>query len=147
MARKNKSKMNLLSGVENLDADEIEEDGFSEGDVNFGTPIAVFNFGDAAQSESGSKSALKESAPNKTAGPAICNVQTNKPAQRGITPPIDGEEFILKRSYQMRPSTVRKLSELRAKHPDVTVYLNSILDAAISHYYTHIMQEEKKLRG
>jgi hypothetical protein len=80
MTRRNKSKMNLLSGVESLDADEIEDDGFSEGDVNFGTPIAVFNFGATEQLESENKSVLKQSVPDKAASPLICDVQSNKPA-------------------------------------------------------------------
>lgn len=144
MARMNKNKTNLFSNVENLDADEIEDDGFIEGDVDFGTPIAVFNFGSSSPSEGGGITTLEQNVPAKTTGAAVYNAQTNKISPRGITPPIDGEEFTLKRSYQMRPSTVRKLSELRAKHPDVNVYLNSILDAAITHYYIFIMQEEKK---
>jgi hypothetical protein len=144
MARGNKSKISLFTDVESLDADEIEEDGFSEGDVNFGTPIAVFNFEGAAQLERDNRATQQQKASVKTTGSAICDVQTHKSAPRGITPPIDGEEFSLKRSYQMRPSTVRKLSELRAKHPDVNVYLNSILDAAVIHYYSYIIQEEKK---
>lgn len=144
MARGNRRKIKLFSDVESLDAEEIEEDGFIEGDVNFGTPIAVFNFEGAAQLENDSRTSLQQNDPGKTSCTAILDVQNIKTVPRGITPPIDGEEFSLKRSYQMRPSTVRKLSELRAKHPDVNVYLNSILDAAITHYYSYIIQEEKK---
>jgi hypothetical protein len=59
-------------------------------------------------------------------------------SQRGSTPPVDGEAFTLKRCYQFRPSTLRKLNELKAQHSEVNVYLNTIIDDAITHYHEHI---------
>lgn len=53
----------------------------------------------------------------------------------GKTPPINGEHFTISRGYKLRPSTLRKLLEIRSKHPDVNIYLNTILDNAIVHYY------------
>jgi len=68
----------------------------------------------------------------------IVDNRVGKPKPNGITPPIDGEPFDLKRTYPLRSSTVRKLSELKAAHPDVNAYLSTILDAAIVHYYNYI---------
>ncbi|WP_139905482.1 hypothetical protein [Clostridium thermarum] len=67
--------------------------------------------------------------------------QYNRSNPHGTTPAIDGEHFTLKRGYQLRPSTLRKLNELKSKHPDVNVYLNTILDAAIQHYYDYIINK------
>ena len=130
-----------FSEVESLDCDEIEDEGFIEGDVDFGTPIMAFSFGVNTES--------KVNIEPVTTAPAVPPVEvTTKPAEsfintapRGVTPPIDGEYFTVNRSYQMRPSTVRKLTELKAKHPDINVCLNSILDDAISHYYNYIANE------
>ena len=58
-----------------------------------------------------------------------------KPNANGSTPPIDGEPFDVKRCYNFRKSTIRKLNELKAKHPDYNAYLSTILDAAINLYY------------
>ena len=44
--------------------------------------------------------------------------------------------------YPFRPSTLRKLSELKAKHPDVNVYLNTIIVEAINYYYDTIFSEK-----
>jgi hypothetical protein len=141
----------INSSVESLDAYEFEEEGFIEGDLNIGTPIASFNFGisEAMQSNSVSLSnptglnensnlnGAKEHASDKS-------IRTNQfyiPNAKGLTPPIDGESFSIKRGYQLRPSTLRKLNELKSKHPDVNVYLNTILDEAILHYYNYILNE------
>ncbi|MCS6131101.1 hypothetical protein DWV13_05505 [Clostridium botulinum] len=57
---------------------------------------------------------------------------------KGLTTPIDGELFNIKRSYQFRSSTLRKLLELKSKDPDINIYLNQIIDKAICFYYDHI---------
>jgi hypothetical protein len=54
--------------------------------------------------------------------------------------------FRYKRCYQFRESTVRMLNELKAAHPDVNVYLNTILDEAIRHYYKYFFHKNKDSR-
>ncbi len=66
------------------------------------------------------------------------------PSQRGATPAVDGEDLTLSRTYKLRPSTMRKLNELKANHSDVNVYLNTIVDEAISYYYEHIFSRSVK---
>ncbi len=64
-------------------------------------------------------------------------IKTNS-SPKGLTTPIDGELFNIKRSYQFRSSTLRKLIELKSKDPDINIYLNQIIDKAICFYYNHI---------
>ncbi len=56
----------------------------------------------------------------------------------GATPQINGESFNIKRSYQLRESTLKNLLELKLLHPDINVHLNTILDKAINLLYSHI---------
>jgi hypothetical protein len=130
---KRRTKFN--TDIEVLDKDEAEDTGFIEGDINLGRPIASFNFG-----------GFSSETP-----PLIKAVEVPKPQAKlfmsslnGLTPPVDGEHFTVKRSYQLRPSTVRKLNELKTRHPDINVYLNTILDGAIAHYYDYIVNKEGK---
>jgi hypothetical protein len=148
-----KSKKNLQA-VEWLDADETEaEEGFFEGDISFDDAIAVFNF-------SSDEKPIEATVPVLDTPIQDKQPQDSQPKEevycssspRGLTPPVNGEHYTVKRSYQMRPSTVKKLNRLKALHPDVNILFNSIVDMAISHYYHHIvnengvfsLQEEKK---
>jgi hypothetical protein len=123
------------SEVESLDMCETEDEGFIEGDVNIGKTIAAFNFGGNALEI---QPVLKAPAPTLMPGISIFKTST-----RGLTPTVDGEGYTVKRGYQFRPSTLRKLSELKARHPDVNAYLNTILDEAINHYYYYIFNEKR----
>jgi hypothetical protein len=143
----------ILSDIERIDDYEIEDEVFFEGDIpNLGTPIAIFNFGNNLNQESDNLPTPEKSIQVKQEHDSTpVNKISPAEAARGLTPPIDGEYFTLKRGYQFRPSTLRKLNELRAKHPDINVYLNTILDAAILHYHDYIInndgdchQEDKK---
>lgn len=60
----------------------------------------------------------------------------------GTTPAINGEYFNIKRSYQLRESTLRKLIELKGLHPDINVHLNTIIDRAITNLYDHVKNGE-----
>jgi hypothetical protein len=159
MARKNSKKpMN----IDEISYDYgVEEDSFDE--VIVGTPVASFCFGSKTEDEIIQESTgfITSTAPNpvnktqpqllqvssqaeaprkdKTTSKLLDN-RVGKPTPNGITPPIDGETFDVKRTYALRKSTIRKLNELKAAHPDVNVYLSTILDAAITHYYNFILK-------
>ena len=60
----------------------------------------------------------------------------------GTTPPIDGEYFTIKRGYKLRPSTVRRLHEIKAGHSDINIYMNTIIDKAINHYYEEVFLKD-----
>lgn len=89
------------------------------------------------------KEVKKETTSNEASAPLTDN-RVNTGSARGITPEIDGEKLSIKRSYQYRESTLRKLNILKANHPDVNVYLNTIIDASINHYYDYIMNQGGK---
>jgi hypothetical protein len=128
--------------VEYIDACEIEDEGFFEGDVpNLGTPIATFNFGVDLNNANRDLSVNAQPIGTKQEDTLRSERKFISTAAKGLTPPVDGEQFTLKRGYQFRPSTLRKLNELKAKHPDINVYLNTILDAAILHYYDLIINQ------
>lgn len=57
------------------------------------------------------------------------------------TPPVDGETYTISRFYKLRYSTAKMLNEIKAAHPDVNVYMNTIVDEAIRHYYSYIFEK------
>lgn len=63
------------------------------------------------------------------------------PLPNGAAPAIDGETPTIKRSYTLRSSTIRKINELKSIHPDINIYISTIVDIAIAHYYNHILNE------
>jgi hypothetical protein len=124
---------NFNSKPQLLDSAEEDDNGFIDGEVSTGKPIMFFNFA------SEPVQAPQPAVPAKASfGKLSFHV-----SQRGSTPAVDGEAFTLKRCYQFRPSTLRKLNELKAQHQEVNVYLNTIIDEAISHYHEHIFSHRK----
>jgi hypothetical protein len=116
--------------IECLDG-ETDDEGFIEGDIETGKVFSTFSFGMSAASDA-----------NKAYEMFKGQNQVYASAPRGLTPPVNGENFTIKRSYAMRPSTVRKLNALKAEHPVVNVLLNTIVDMAVSHYYNYIFSEK-----
>jgi hypothetical protein len=88
-------RKNLNSQIESLDACELEDEVFSEGEINVGRAVASFNF----------------SINNEDTSPIINKpTQTYKTTNRGLTLAVDGELYTVKRCYQFRQSTIRKLN-------------------------------------
>ena len=75
-----------------------------------------------------------------TADKAETNIQDQKVKTYGMTTPIDGETFSIKRGYQFRPSTIKKLNELKANSDNINIYFNEIIDAAICYYYAAVFK-------
>ncbi len=123
--------MTKPKNIEALDIDDADEDGFTDGAIDVGKPIMTFNFAPA---------------PTPSSQPASAPIGKMSfiNSQRGATPAVDGEEFTLVRSYKLRPSTMKKLNQLKAKHDHVNVYLNTIVDEAISFYYEHVFSRSTK---
>lgn len=134
-------KKNTFGNVERLDFDDIEDNCFSEGNINTGKPIASFSFG-VKEDQATHKQPPEQSPPLNKPSDAMGSIMTFGSSQRGLTPAVNGELFTIKRCYQFRPSTIRKLNEIKAKHPDINVYLNTLIDEAISYYYDCIMNEK-----
>ncbi|HEY5525797.1 MAG TPA: hypothetical protein VIK26_10755 [Clostridium sp.] len=93
---------------------------------------------------------IKENAPNIS--PSSQEVNTIKtetpPSNDKETSPSnnstiinDEDNFTTKRSYMLRNSTIRKILELKGLHPSLNTYVSSIVDTAIDHYYSHIVND------
>lgn len=59
---------------------------------------------------------------------------------RGLTPKRDDEAFDIKRCYQFRASTIKKLNLIKCNSNDTNIYLNEVLDDAICFYYDHLFK-------
>lgn len=121
--------------------EEVEENGICE--LTGDTTIASYDFsGDAVQpvKDANNENTLKEETI------PLADNRKGKNSANDISSPIDNEPFKYKRCYLFRESTLRMLNEIKAKHPDINVYLNKIIDEAIRHYYKNIFEssENKK---
>lgn len=79
-----------------------------------------------------------EMSPKSSDEENILDHRTSTANPNGRTPPVDGEVFDMIRTYTLRRSTVRILSKIKAIHDDDNVYLNTIVDEAIRHYYDYL---------
>ena len=120
--------------------EEVDENGIC--DFVPGDPVAMFTFnnGTVPSNEPMLKSPSLE-APFVSKNNLLPDNRAQKSEPNGITPPIEGEYFLIKRGFTFRKSTIRKLNELKAAHPNETVYLSSIVDKALCHYYEYIFRE------
>ena len=106
--------------------------------------VASFCFTDEAKEENAVFDKKKEEAqPVTKINFSSPHLQDNRhnPQANGITPPIDGEFFEVRRSYSFRKSTIIKLNQIKGTSPDYNIYMNTILDNAICFYYDHIMKK------
>jgi hypothetical protein len=133
--------MTKPKNIEALDLEEDEEDGFTDGTVDIGKPLTTFSFAPTPQVQALASAAAKSAMISRDnfSGKKFFN-----PSQRGATPAVAGEDFTLVRSYKLRPSTMKKLNEIKAKHTNVNVYLNTLVDEAISFYYEHLFSRNSK---
>ena len=133
-------------------------DGLSEGEnpTYDNAPIKIFSFN---ESESNTK-IVDITTHNSTEQILInenpktqdnSNITSSMPANqsitpnskiRGLTPAIDGESFSIKRCYQFRPSTLKKLNQLKGESDNFNIYLNEIIDAAICFYHDSIFNKK-----
>lgn len=115
---------------------EVEEDecicNFDVDESSLGECVAVFSF-DNNNSETSTTDVIFDTSKNV--------IQRIKPLSNGATPILDDEVPTIKRSYTLRPSTIRKLNELKSLHPVINVCVSTIVDAALDHYYNYITKE------
>lgn len=133
-------KIKGASDIEILD-DDFDNEGFIEGDFDTGKVLSTFSFGMNTAISNDEASSIKLPVQENTDENFTAQNEKYTSAPKGLTPPIDGEYFTVKRSYAMRPSTVRKLNALKTEHPDVNVLFNTIIDMAINHYYNYIFND------
>lgn len=137
-----KRKIGYTSNI--LDKNDLayEEEAEVNGICEFagGTTVASFDFiGTAVQADISVNDEDILQKENK----ALPDNRKGKTAISRITPSVDNEPFIYKRGYQFRESTLRMLNELKARHPDVNVYFNTIIDEAIRYYYKNIFDNNE----
>ena len=125
--------------------EEVEENGLC--DFVPGNPITQFTFDNnfvvsnepmiKVQTPKASQEVLLTS----TSLNSLPDNRTLKSEANGITPPIDGEFFEIKRGFTFRRSTIRMLNELKAADPNENVYLSTLVDKALRHYHEYIFKE------
>ena len=106
--------------------------------------VASFCFTDEAKEENAVFDKKKEEAqPVTKINFSSPHLQDNRhnPQPNGITPPIDGEFFEVRRSYSFRKSTIIKLNQIKGTSSDYNIYMNTIIDSAICFYYNHVMKK------
>ncbi|GKU27260.1 hypothetical protein CFOLD11_40870 [Clostridium folliculivorans] len=169
MARKRKSK-DFVIGPDDLGyEEEVDMNGivdFEDGQHLKPNEVLVssFNFFDNNSENNTSddtlstldtlkdKNITKEADENKAAETTnhyskenILDIRTTKTLANGVTPPVDGEFFTIKRTYTLRKSTVKMLNHIKALDDDINVYMNTLVDEAIRHYYGYILNKSKNV--
>lgn len=165
--KKSRKKSDIKNDFEE-DDDDIEVCNFSEGEpILEGTLLRSFVFDDSSSepievdltsanaapidtktsniqanensnNEAPSNLSNKKISSNPEPKDDISDYRFSKSNPCGRTPPVDGEAFDMVRCYTLRRSTVRILSKIKAVHLDDNVYLNTIVDEAIRHYYEYL---------
>jgi hypothetical protein len=145
MSKRKKTTTKDAAGIHDYYDEDVEENGFIEGELDFSkySSVATFSFvsddnePNAAEAQKQSLEALsKAQAEIKEAEPyELVDNRRLQTQPNGITPPVDGEYFEVSRTFKFRRSTVRMLNRLKAEHEDENVYLSSIVDEAIRYYY------------
>lgn len=130
---------NKNDAIEEMTFDYEEEDDCFE-EVP-GETIASFTFCDEAKKdmEAGNQPKVGQAVPELSANLSFMAPMSKEPY--GPTPPIDGEYFLLSRTFKFRKSTVLKLNELKFLSKSENIYLSSIVDQAISNYYDEIKEK------
>lgn len=151
-SKKAKSKSKIKDDFAIDENESMDVFTFSEGELKIeGSLLKSFSFDNDGElneqytishstSENIASSNLtsNESSSNSYDKEQIFDHRTLKTNPNGRTPPVDGEAFDMVRSYTLRRSTVRILSKIKAIHSDDNVYLNTIVDEAIRHYYEYL---------
>lgn len=125
---KNKSENNFIIDKDDLCYEEnMEETSLAPfSTAPLGILVSSFNFTEDAVSP---KENLEDNRKTKTATVVA-------------TPSVEGEAYTIGRFYKLRYSTAKMLNEIKAAHPDVNVYMNTIVDEAIRYYYSFLFKNE-----
>lgn len=118
--------------------EEFEEIGFETPDNIKGNLVQGFSFTDepvnfVPAAKAPAEKPKVEKQKSKKNNPDVLDMRKLS-VVNGVTPPIDGEKLEYKRCYMLRFSTLKKLEQIKAMHPDI-VYVSSIVDMAINHYF------------
>lgn len=139
-------------------ADGINEELFFENSSDKDSiPIKVFSFNSSSENKGHSTDTNVKSAHNNISQDNNSSINNKissiepqnlsaSPVQkiRGLTPKINGESFDIKRCYQFRVSTIKKLNQLKGESDNINIYLNEIIDAAICFYHDSVFAAHSK---
>ncbi|MBE6072788.1 MAG: hypothetical protein E7208_12730 [Clostridium butyricum] len=118
---------------------EVKEDqyvcSFDVDETSLGECISVFSFDNDKDFDSKSLSStiISDTCENTN--------EINNGSENSTIYNLEDEASTIKRSYNLRTSTIRKLNELKSIHPNLTVSVSTIVDSALDHYYTYITKE------
>lgn len=133
---------------------DIEINGFTESEpLDDGIEIKAFSFSDQDDTSNYNTQNIiksfeyaKSNFSNTKDDHRSENKETNSLVQiqkvRGLTPAVNGESFDIKRCYQFRASTLKKLNQIKGESDNVNIYLNEIIDQAICHYYNCVFSKK-----
>jgi len=138
--------------------DDINEELFFENSPDKDSiSIKSFSFNSSSENKTHSTDTFIESAhnisiseDNKFSTNETSSIEpqnlSDSPVQkiRGLTPNINGEAFNIKRCYQFRASTLKKLNQLKGESDNINIYLNEIIDAAICFYHDSVFNAHSK---
>jgi hypothetical protein len=139
----NKDKLDPL--VECLDFYDEEEGGFIEGDALAENVLSSFSFTSEPEltpAEAPTNVKAFEFNVSSPAAEALIDNRKIKMEANTATPAIRGEAYTISRFYKLRYSTAKMLNEIKAAHPDVNVYMNTIVDEAIRYYYEFLFEKK-----
>jgi hypothetical protein len=134
-----KKSINLDSECLNFKNDS--EDGLIEGDFvgDQGTIMSSFKFTSSPETAAAPASAASFNFNQEVPAADILTDNRKIKTEASIaTPEVDDEGYTIGRYYKLRYSTAKMLNEIKASHPDVNVYMNTIVDEAIRFYYSAI---------
>ncbi|MFW2491762.1 hypothetical protein ACN077_24875 [Clostridium chromiireducens] len=133
---------------------DVEINGFTDCEpLDDGVEIKAFSFSDQDDNSNDNTQNIiksfeytKSNSSNTKDNYSSDNKETNSLAKiqkvRGLTPAINGESFDIKRCYQFRTSTLKKLNKIKGESDNVNIYLNEIIDQAICHYYNYVFSKK-----
>lgn len=165
MAKKKGSEIKPLNESEYTDIEEVgfsNVDGLNEEIISLShgnlpdgsTPIKIFSFNNNESKNnsnltqtplipnSNSQNTNEIQDTNDSSTSANQGSTPNSTKVRGLTPAVDGESFSVKRCYQFRPSTLKKLNQLKGESDNFNIYLNEIIDQAICYYHDYVFNKK-----
>ena len=133
-----KSDVKLGTASDNINLADCagNEKSSSISNVDAANEAAADNYTNAVSEDSSSKSDSKSAVSSYGSSPKY------KVKTYGMTTPVNGESFSIKRGYQFRPSTIKKLTEIKANSDNINIYYNEIIDAAICYYYDAVFNNK-----
>ena len=100
---------------------------------NNSTAKKIFEFSSSEEKSPASSTENKNDAANN---------KVNKTRTSEVASPEDDDSFSIKRGYLFRPSTLKKIFELKA-NADIGTYLHEIIDTAICYYYDSVFKNKR----